>query len=66
MQLFAPATYQGASLSITNAVGQTVQTAAINGLVNTLNLGDLPEGIYFLTLRQAGQIVYQTKIVHLP
>ena len=66
VQLFVPATYQGASIAITNAVGQTMQTAAINGLVNTLNLGDLPEGIYFVTLRQAGQIVYQTKIVHLP
>jgi type II secretory pathway pseudopilin PulG len=62
-RLFIPTEYQGSDIVITNAVGQIIQTTAVTSMLQSIDLSAEPTGIYFITLRQAGKIIYQNKLV---
>jgi len=46
-----------------NALGQPVLQTTLVGAVHSLALGSLPAGLYWLSIREAGQVVYQQLVV---
>ena len=47
------------SLSVTNAIGQTLISQHLDTQVTTLNIAELPAGVYFVTVRGQGGVTVQ-------
>ncbi len=55
---------EGASFTLVNGLGQTVQTTALTAGEGQINIGSgLPAGIYYAVLKQNGKILDQKKLV---
>ena len=62
-RLLVPHAYYGATMRLTNMMGQVLQEAIVNATINTIDLQQQPEGVYFITITQEGKSIYQNKIV---
>jgi photosystem II stability/assembly factor-like uncharacterized protein len=51
------------TLGLINVVGQTIKQVSINSKLTNIELGDLPEGIYFYQLRDEQNILTTGKII---
>ncbi|WP_158605956.1 T9SS type A sorting domain-containing protein [Taibaiella sp. KBW10] len=62
-QLFIKADNNGDVLTITDITGKEVLHYILESSRTTINISDLPAGVYHATIRTTGKITYQQKIV---
>ena len=61
--VFIPPRYKSCTLTLCNANEASIETLLVKGMLYTVYYSHLPEGVYFVTLRKDGKVIYQSKIV---
>ncbi|HNW54648.1 MAG TPA: T9SS type A sorting domain-containing protein, partial [Bacteroidales bacterium] len=55
---------RASELFIYNSGGQQViNKNSVTGIESTINMANLPTGMYFLVLRSGGRLIYRTKMI---
>jgi hypothetical protein len=61
--IFIPPKYQGSTLTLLDGNGLAIETLPVEGMLYTVFYAHLSKGDYFISITQAGKIIYQNKLV---